>query len=600
MAPSASTLAGLAILKVNWDELGRDYLENFVPLVVECIRDSPDDRISLPSVQSSLRAKFGLEFPFNPLKLVLQRAARDGYVRREAGVFIRTPKCSAHDFQTKREAVDRVLQRAVTRIREFAASEYGLTWSTEEAEAAILDYLSEFGLEILFAKAEKAPIVQVGRSPRNASFVVSGFLATVSTRDQDAFADIETLVKGTLLANALYLPDPGRVEQKFDRTRIYFDTAFLIAVAGYAGPDRAAPALELVELLSRYGAEMYCFQMTLDEARGILDAAAERLRMGRLRDAFGSTLEYFIANGYSGSDVELMSARLSAQLRGMRIEIDTKPPYEREYQVDEKAFEDHLKAHINYKNPKALLHDIDCVSGVARLRRGHEAFAVETSRALFVTTNSELARATRSFFQKDSPAGAVALCITDYALGNLLWLKNPTKAPDLPRKRLVADAYAAMQPADALWLRYLTEIAHLQQKGDITPDDYYVLRYSLGAKSTLMRLTQGDPDAFTEGTVAEVLDVARENIRADLQQTLRDEAAARRSVEQNLVRYQERETRVASQIAKFSQGTARLLTTLAKMGGLLLLGLGTLYTFPWTLPTINRAWFRVSVYRSSA
>ncbi|MBI3662002.1 MAG: hypothetical protein HY234_02990 [Acidobacteria bacterium] len=70
-------------------------------------------------------------------------------------------------------------------------------------------------------------------------------------------------------------------------------------------------------------------------------------------------------------------------------------------------------------------------------------------------------------------------------------------APDLPRRRLIADAYAAMEPPDELWKAYLVEIARLETKGEISAEDYMLLRHVLSAKAALMDLTKGDASAFT-------------------------------------------------------------------------------------------------------
>ena len=73
-----------------------------------------------------------------------------------------------------------------------------------------------------------------------------------------------------------------------------------------------------------------------------------------------------------------------------------------------------------------------------------------------------------------------------------------------------------MQPPDHLWKRYLAETARLQEEGRISAQEYYLLRHSLAAKSALMDLTQGNDSAFSEGTVQEVLTIAKERLRADL------------------------------------------------------------------------------------
>src|SRR5439155_25351200 len=188
--------------------------------------------------------------------------------------------------------------------------------------------------------------------------------------------------------------------------------------------------------------------------------------------------------------------------------------------------------------------------------RGKDLHEVEACSALFVTTNSDLARETRVFFQADVPEGTVAMCTTDYSLGNLLWLKNPTQSPDLPQKLLLADAYAALQPPDALWKAYLAEIARLQEQGRITTEEYFTLRHTLAAKRTLMDLTAGNVAAFTEGTVAEVLRVAKESLRADLQEELARERAKLQDAEHAVVTLKERDVARQERIAKRAERVA--------------------------------------------
>ena len=72
-----SVIPSLAILKVNWDE-GRDYIENFVPFVAECIRMAPQPEISVGDLQAAVRDTFGINIPQGALQIILGRAARHG------------------------------------------------------------------------------------------------------------------------------------------------------------------------------------------------------------------------------------------------------------------------------------------------------------------------------------------------------------------------------------------------------------------------------------------------------------------------------------------------------------------------------------------
>jgi hypothetical protein len=587
-----AAITSLAILKVNWDTLKRDYIENFVPLVVECVRSAPDDVVALPQVQEALRSQFGLALPLNPLRQVLQRAAKQGYLTRSQGIFTRdAARCASLNFGEVQQRVSRIHDNVVNALKEFAAHEHKTAWSTDETEAALLAFIAENGLAFLYAEAERTPLV-LDKAPSGAPFIVGSFLSQIRERDVRLLEDVEVLIKGNILANSLFLPDQGRLQQRFQKTRVYLDTSIIIFAAGYAGKDRQAPCSELLELLREYGAELYCFPGTYDEVRGILDACTARLKYGQLRTAYGPTIEYFIQEGYRASDVELMAARLPQKLSSLGIRIDSKPPYEHQFQIDEAALERHLQREIGYHNEKARLHDVDCVSAIARLRRGQDSYAVETCRAVFVTTNFALVRTTRSFFQADSSPGATALCITDYALGNLLWLKNPTSAPDLPRKRLIADAYAAMQPPDSLWKLYLAEIARLEDTNNVSADDYYLLRHSTAAKAALMEITRGDASAFAEGTVAEVLAIAREHLRADLQQDLEAEKHRRHETELRLGALQDDQALTVNRVGTVSAAVARWTSRLLFLGTMVVLGGAVVYTFPWSLPDPKESWLR--------
>lgn len=591
-----SSLASLAILKVNWDVYGKDYVECFVPFVIECVRKSADDAVSLPSLQQQLKTEFGLDIPLNPLKMFLLRASRRSYLRREHGVFYRNvAKCSDTGFRDRQLKVEAIHDVILRKLVEYAKHTHSVDWTEEAAGAALHGFLRDNSLSLLFTFAEGG----VFYGPRNRSsgpgFIVGSFIAEAQSQDKQVVEDIVALVQGNLLTNALYLPDPGRVQQRFRNTRVCLDTSIIAYAAGYAGPIYAASCLELIGLLREHGAELYCFQHTRDELRGILDACAERLRHGRLRDSFGPSMEYFIETGRTASDIELMAARLNDRIRSLGITVDEKPQYEKQYVVDEKGFEAAIDAEIHYSNPRARVHDVDSISAIARVRRGRESYSPESSWALFVTSNAALAKVTRQFFQNDASPGAVALCMTDYALGNLLWLKNPTKAPDLPRKQLLAHAFAAMQPPDDLWKKYLAETARLQDQGRISAEDYYILRHSLAAKSALMDLTRGDETAFSEGTVQEVLTIAKERLRSDLADALKREQESRHAAESQMRKYEEESTLRLAKLRCKANRLARQVRHIALVVGAIIIIVSMCYTFPWALPQPKDAWGRYSL-----
>jgi hypothetical protein len=154
---------------------------------------------------------------------------------------------------------------------------------------------------------------------------------------------------------------------------------------------------------------------------------------------------------------------------------------------------------------------------VYKLRGGRESQFLEESGALFVTANSGLCSVATEFFigEKYMEGTSVPVAVPDYALTTLLWVKTPMNAPSLPTTVLIAECYAALQPNARLWTKYMETVERLQQAGQITPDEYYLLRHSQLSHKELMSVSMGDEAAITANTVQEMLHTVIMSIRKD-------------------------------------------------------------------------------------
>ena len=586
---TSTALTSLAILKINWDYRGIDYIENFVPIIVECARISPDEVISVPQMHKLVTKHFGLNLPHHALRLIISRARKRGYFRRDSHVLYKVrEKCDRLDFSLTKTKVETTYDTVLTRLRAYAHTHHGVSWSTSDSETAVSDFIDDDSLTLLFNIGGRTR--QNPRS-RSSQFIVASFVDYSRKSDPDLLRNIELLAQGQYFANALYLPHASGIKKRFRNTSLYLDTTFLMYATGFAGRHRAEPCLELLELIGQYGADLKCFSGTLNEIHGILDACAARLKTGQLRYAYGPTIEYFVETRKTASDLELMVARLPGQLKRLGVKVVDLPPFDNyDHQVDESELEALLEHRIKYKNPRAKVHDTNCISAIARIRQGRRVRDVEDCRALFVTTNSLLVEATRQYYDTDEAGASVAFAITDNALANLLWLKNPTAAPILPRKRLIADAYAAMQPSEDLWNRYLREIQSLKETDKVTTEDYMLLRYSLTAKSALMGLTLGEKSAFTQGTIPEILEHAKEMVRADLSAAVDTEKNARITAEETLRDRDETSFAQRRRLRRLCRSIARIVSYALFVPISIVLVYGVWLTFPMSSPLHQESW----------
>jgi hypothetical protein len=606
---AGSPIISLAILKANWDILKKDYLENFVPIVAECIRLSDSDVISLPSLQQSLRSSFGLTLPQHVIENILRRVRRANYIATRNGVYVRNRRALAQlDFLRVQQEVVRKHEVLLKSFIDFCNERFQIHVTQEEAELALQSYLEDTQKFLLGAVNQDVLVHPAKHPDKSTRYLVASFIQHIQSCCSSEFEYLETIVKGNMLANAIFLPDQSQVARKFRFTEVYFDTSFLLFALGYAGAARQEPCVELLHLLYEAKAELRCFTHTLHEAKGVLDANANVLANQRTANGYGPSIEYFLSQGYTSSDIEMFSAQLQNDLQKLKIRVVDKPRYdEHQYVIGEQELAEALNKTGVYRRELPLRRDVDSISAIMRLRRGQESYYFEDCRALFVTTNSRLAYIARDLFYKEAPYGIVSPCITDRTLTNLLWLKQPNKAPDLPRKRIIADYYAAIQPDDVLWRRYIAEISKLRQQQEITEDNYYILRHSLEAKTALMDTTLGEEEAFAQGTVQEILAIVQTRLQQEVhlqyQQMIRDRESTLESVSQQrdsalkeaerlATEATQRESATSERISLQSRRIAKVVSWILTGIALILVFIATLFTFPWQLPEAKNFWLQ--------
>lgn len=525
-----SALVSLAILKTNWDENQRGFIHNFVPFVAECLRLAPQPEIAIPDLQQDLEARFGLKIPQAAIQTVLHRATKEKLARREHGILVRNDEVvEAFDLTAKRTSALREHAALLERFCTFCWDHLSRAISIEDAERALMNQLQTRTLPILrcVVAGEELDLPRP-ETVAETEYLVSSFVAHLYEKDPEGFGYLDTVVKGATLAAVLYLPDLGRGEERFKDVMVFLDTPTLLRVLGWEGESQEAAANELIDLATKLGAQVCCFAHTFRETQGVLDACSAALRSPhRHRDSRGAVEEFCLMNGRGPSDLKLAVLKMERDLADRNIRILDGPPYTEALTFDEQRCEEILQKEVGYGRPKARVRDLQSLASVFRFRKGRDQRHLETCRAIFVTPNLGVARASLKFFNEIMDQQTTPLCLPEAEFTTLAWLKQPLAATDLPTKHLVAGCYAALSPGEDLWRKYLAEIERLAARKDLDEEAYQILRFSLDARRALMEITLGDAEAFTIGTIHEVLQRYRANVRADLEKEVERQKAER-------------------------------------------------------------------------
>jgi hypothetical protein len=537
-----ATLTTMAILKANWDEK-RDYLSNFQPFVNDVLRKWPEaDAVEPGAIAVEVKTSWGIDIPAMTIKTMVDRAARAGLLERtgSAPALFTIPEALASSGVDLTKARDDALRNMNALIDEVVrhAEQHGVTWTPGQAEAALMGYLEEFGS--VFAARRRAGGWQQKSASTEAINIVHSLARQADERNPQVLDWLEEAVKGSMLANVLHFENPTTDEGRLDKLIVYLDTSLVVRVLGVSVPSLVAAAREMLQLIGSVGASPRVFEHTMVEVEGVLRSVAQNLRSPR-RQATRDTarmswqrrevLDYFLSEQKTAADVEAILSTLDKQLLKLGIQTEPTPEHLEHLTLDESKLSAILREKINYRTaPRspgnkqdgesneripALERDVDSLTAVHRLRKGRVFRSLKGCPAVFLTNNRSLSFASRGYFREEGLQAGVPHCYWEPELVTQLWIRTPSAAPDLPRKTILADSYAALNPSSSLWEKYVTRIEELEKDQKLTEDDVTSLIYSTTARSVLVDITRGDEKKFGDDTIGEVLNRATRELSAD-------------------------------------------------------------------------------------
>lgn len=500
------------MLKVNKDVRDTDYVDYLQPFVLEVLRSHRPDPVHDQTVADHLKTDFGLWVPNRGIQLVLGRLRRPGVVEKRDGVFRLAGDIPDTGMPLRQSDAKRRIDVLLNQIVDFANEEFAVSWTSDDAADVLKGYLSEFGIECLRTYLHYTALPDIPKKVPKDIRVIHTFVREAHRNSVERFDNFILVVKGNMLANALLCPDIQSLQQKFDRVTFYLDTGFLLRVLGLGSQAQNEAARDLLRLITELRGRLAVFEHTIEEViRVSKSAEANFNKLG--------TVPFIVrelrSRGQSASDIALVRSQLDRRLNEFHIQRRQAPKHIEEYQIDESILDGALEDEIGYHNPQARVHDLDCIRSVFTLRRDARPVRLEDARAVFVTTNSDLARAAYAFGKQYEHSREVSPVITDFSLANVAWLKAPLGAPDLPEREVLAACYAALEPPAELWGKYLTEVDKLKESSQITEHDHEFLRYDLLAREELMDLTRGEIDALSRETIPQILERAKAAIVAE-------------------------------------------------------------------------------------
>jgi hypothetical protein len=511
----------MAILIAHYDER-RDFLDNFEPFVLDRLDAWPVDQPVRPKeLSAAMSDAFSLPpIPINTVTELRNRAKREGYLRRRYDNNYYPDKkklTSVRDVRAGRTEVLAHLEALNAALRRYVKERFDQDWSDEAAERALEAFATEFGIELASAQRD-GDVAGSHAADRNGDLaVVHSFARHALRHDADCFSHLEEMVKGSMLTNVLYFNDLGSWTPKIDNLVVFLDTPIALRLLGLAPEELTTGARQLMELLEAFEVPVRVFDHTLIEMVGVLEGVKANLERARRQELDVRTLvnlnreviEYLIRIGWGPGDVQSVITNIEQKLRDAGVPVEPVPDYSnRSLSINEGALEERLLASKFTRSQVAM--DVKSIAAIHRLRGGRPALSLGKARAVFVTSNRGLVRQSNRFFQAENSQSPVGHCMSDLSLTTQLWLVGPDKSKAVPRKVLIAESFAALNPPREVWKRYLEKVEAKRLAGEVTEEEVKTLVFSSLAQEGLLEVTHGDPRAVSDDTPSVVLERYKE------------------------------------------------------------------------------------------
>ncbi len=537
-----NTITSLALLKITWDntEERRDYIQNFVPFVVNLFNRKGYDRVKVGTISKDFQELYGLSIPYHPMVTILDRTRKAGFIQKHKnGSFIPVrEKTQEIDFTDVTLQQERKYEYVIKEFIHFCVQMYGESVTHEEAEQVFIAFVKDHDLDLLFINENLRSLLPQADVTASQKYLMYKFVHEAYQSVPDVFEFILNYCVGHIFANALiYQSDAIELEQNnLANCKIYLDTGFLFNLTGINEEERKTAYTEFIDLLRQQQAKLFVFRHTYEEFRAIIENSMQWIdnkRYDPVRASRATT--YFVDNNFSLSDVEQFIIEIDPKLRNYGITVVESPDPQAEtiYQIDEQVlnnmiidiYKDGNSEFDEFDKEYTIYRDVKSIAAVHKFRKGSHPVNIRDATHVFITTNSTLVLANKRFERQQYTNGYfyVPAAVTDVFLGTILWLTSPTNVSTLNEKRLIATCFAAFQP-NRLLIKKLAEAAdNLLKVGEISSEDVTLLKQSRVARNLLQDETLSDPNRFTDKTALDILKEIRSSIQQEERQSFEQE-----------------------------------------------------------------------------
>jgi|GEM_PF-3060231 len=452
------TLSSIACLKVVMENGSNDFIDAYIPIMCELIRNNQFNGNDITLLCSKIKEEFGLSIPYHAMQSLLTRCKSKKIIKQKDGLVTANPEnLWDKSYKLDMETETKVIHNLCKSFTIFATNNFNENYDEDKASNIIFNFLNNFDIELIIALSDNNGVPNFKIRNRD-KYIFSQFVQESKANDVESFNSVMKLAIGNVFANMICYQNQDAFIGKLKGIVLYVDTPFLIKLSGIEGIEKEDAFRELVELIKHHGGRLAVFDHTNDEVDRIFEDCKSWIDNPCYNPELASdAIRYFVENHYTQDDVRLFVSKLSSTLRDMNIEshVYINPDEYKNYQVDDKKLFDIIYdcyytsnyVYEYWKKHNVINKDVMSISNIYRLWSGNYPSSLQTAKALFLTTDGSLVKASEKF--ETSVLGnkpKVYPCYTDVFIGTMLWLQSPSKIESIQRKKMLSFCMSQIKP----------------------------------------------------------------------------------------------------------------------------------------------------------
>ncbi|MFG1499555.1 hypothetical protein ABMA70_05040 [Halobacteriovorax sp. XZX-3] len=455
------------------------------------------------------------DLPVSVVQLILNRAKKKfDFFSKKEGVY--TPNRSqivdtTSDFIDVKNEVLRSNTKLLESFVSYVKSNFEKDMSIDQAQEALVAYLSKYQVEIIDFFAVGGEVEVKGKSLNNISFLFSSFLKHINEKEPEIFKYFISHVKGIFLKNYMTSSDMRDNQSNLSNVTFYLDTPLILGLLGFSGESKQVVIEEMVELCNSLKAKMAIFECTRTEFENILKAWANDLESKNLRNFRDSTLQLLRMNMWDHEFLRNYLSRYHSVLSKKNISVVRNPEFTEDYQIDSEGLINFLQSEANNEY-LAVNHDVRCVGQVIQLREYKRKSTLKDKSHIFVTTSNFLVSNVNQFLKNDFDKESSPVIANDIWVTNMCWMMNPDLFPDWAEHLVVSNYQAIIHEDDRFWKEFLNRFRMLRDTQKISKEDYDLVRRDFFLKKSVKILSVTEGMSYNDEHVFELMEKTKNRV----------------------------------------------------------------------------------------